>query len=171
ILLQKIHRQLPDFNDVLATYDKHGSENIVATDGEFRQLVLLHGKGRLKMYTVRRCSHAQPFRSHSVPHNIARLKQLPLRSTSCLRGPPPSYREIKWDENERMTCEKVPSFCSDYAYSNRSNAIGIDSGSRRYGQTLIHGYPPQSFMMHSFLCSPFPFGGRHRNSTKTFKFK
>ncbi|VDP16998.1 unnamed protein product [Onchocerca flexuosa] len=96
ILLRKIRRQLPDFNDVLASYDKHGSENIVATDNEFRQLILL-GKGRLKMYTVRRCMYGYPFKSHSIPLDVARLKPLPLRSTSCLRGPPPSYRESQKD--------------------------------------------------------------------------
>lgn len=66
---------------------------------------------------------------------------------------------------------QIPSSCFGYAYNDCSNAISIGTGSRRYGQTLIHGYPPQSFMMHSFLCSPFPFGGRHRSSTKMFKFK
>ncbi|KAM3717921.1 Ketol-acid reductoisomerase, chloroplastic [Dirofilaria immitis] len=170
ILLRKIRLQLPDFNDVLASYDKHGSESIIATDNEFRQLIL-PGKGHLKMYTVRRCLYAHPFKSHSIPFDIARLKRLPLRSTSCLREPPPSYRESQndamlqihnsyhtlphWGSNP-FSHISSPNFCC--IYTHYDTAIG----SRRYGQSLIYGYPPQSSMIHNFLCSPFPFGGHHR---------
>uniref|UniRef100_A0A1I8EU72 Uncharacterized protein n=1 Tax=Wuchereria bancrofti TaxID=6293 RepID=A0A1I8EU72_WUCBA len=176
ILLRKIRRQLPDFNDVLASYDKHGSESIVATDNEFRQIIRL-SKGHLKMYTVRRCLYAHPFRSHSIPLDIARLKRLSLRSTSCLRGPPPSYRESQKDamlqiHNSYHTLPRwgitplshMPSSnfgCACAHYDTAINSTATRNG--RYGQSLIYGYPPQSSMMHSFLCSPFPFGGHHRS--------
>ncbi|VDM94396.1 unnamed protein product [Onchocerca ochengi] len=171
ILLRKIRRQLPDFNDVLASYDKHGSESIVATDNEFRQLILLC-KGHLKMYTVRRCMYGYPFKSHSIPNDVARLKRLPLRSTSCLRGPPPSYRESQNDamlqiQNSYHTLPHweittlPPMSSSNFGYTCAHYDTAISSG--RYGQSLIYGYPPQSSMMHSFLCSPFPFSGHHRS--------
>uniref|UniRef100_A0A0R3S5W3 PB1 domain-containing protein n=1 Tax=Elaeophora elaphi TaxID=1147741 RepID=A0A0R3S5W3_9BILA len=175
ILLRKIRRQLPDFNDVLVSYDKHGSESIVATDNEFRQLVLA-GKGHLKMYTVRRCLHTHPFQSYSIPLDIARLKRLPLRSNSCLRGPPPSYRESQKDAMRQIhnsyhslprwgiaPLYYVPSSSFGYACAHYETAISTGTCSTRYGQSLIYGYPPQSSMMHSFLCSPFPFGGHYRS--------
>ncbi|EFO23726.1 hypothetical protein LOAG_04761 [Loa loa] len=175
ILLRKICRKLPDFNDVLASYDKNGSENIVATDNEFRQLILL-SKGHLKMYTIRRCLYPHPFQSHSIPLDIARLKRLPSRSNSCLQGPPPSYRESQKDamlqiHNPYHTLpywgftpfSHVPSSSVGYACTHYDTVISSGAGNGRYGQSLIYGYPPHSSMMQTFLCSSFPFSEHHRS--------
>uniref|UniRef100_A0A915PUA4 PB1 domain-containing protein n=1 Tax=Setaria digitata TaxID=48799 RepID=A0A915PUA4_9BILA len=176
ILLRKIRRQRPDFNEVLASYDKHGSENIVATDNEFRQLLPLRKGEHLKVYTIRRCLAFHPLRSHSIPLDITRLKHIPLRSTSCMRGPPPSYRESQEEASLQIptSYHTLPrwgttpfshinsNFGCIYAHYD-SATMPTGSGSRRYGQSLIYGYPPQLSMMYNFLCSPFPFGGHHRN--------
>ncbi|CAG9535820.1 unnamed protein product [Cercopithifilaria johnstoni] len=175
ILLRKIRRRLPDFNDVLASNDKYGNESIVATDDEFRQLLLL-GKRRLKIYTVQRYLYAHPFRSDSVSLDIARLERSSLRSTSCLREPPPSYRESQKDALLQIfnsyhilphwgiaPFSSMPLSNFDYGFGHCNATISTGTGSGRYGQSLIYGYPPLSPMMYSFLCSPFPFGGHHRS--------
>ncbi|VDN07137.1 unnamed protein product [Thelazia callipaeda] len=188
ILLQKIREQCPDFDGILASYDNHGDKTIVATDEELRQL-LHNGKNRLKMYTIRNHSLVHPSKSPSVSFDVTPLRQLPLRSLNFSRLPPPTYYEsqeatkLREPFSHQLFYSRIAPFsnifsssygCYRYAHACPVNYNGrITNTVPNYGHSLIYGYPPQASVMYSFLCSPFPFSGYHKNwicGPKCFSF-